>query len=1152
MWAVDDEGATLQVSAFGIDPLRCVGYTASDGAAARSAKAGAQLRGLFLGSDKTHAPRVAPSPALADTHVGLAATGTQQPTTEDDLLHIKSLPTFDDRLRQHESELLLSYLTVPYLRIPLVLHFFADRTRLKALASPKLQAVLDAVVFEPAAWRRYGIEMPSTIPAADRGSLSTPAGLLLNELSRAPTGVVATLGQMIDLALEMDVGRYAQASSPIVLFVLRLAARLEGYVRLLLPDATIAAAMGVGAASVAVSAFASAADDCAAFRARCVALSADKAAELRVAWAAVAAALRERAVPMLQAWVAHAIDDVNLRLACGLHAHLVLLHKNMSCDAEFSKPVITTILSAQVFINVNWVGGADGSANAIFGVCESELFDTFQRLRHPMLCWLTSHPSVCDGVMEDVVRTIRLADERRPAGGRAMRNSGDEAEKRRAILARRWLVLERPGHAGRLLPDTELATIQQALDRLMEAPTYEAYLRGQAQAVDTEVNLQLGEYTLKNHTLQALPSSIALLGDFVDVFGIFRDANPIQSVEVLNSTRRTWLRLVGQRHDVQLWDEDSRQPQSMFDRPYTEAFDPRANVEVGSAEGEGWIAAVLEPYRRQYLRECELFLPSWDHSAQSFAILSGTLTTAAPTRGEDESSTRGRASTSVAASGRRSTAMAAESGLVHTLKEVVVFRSPAVVHVYNVVEHGRRFYRTLVASSDNAFCLHDVVPCKLFLQGERPKLVAGDPRTPALPSPSLLITRSLTKQLGTQTYIPQRLLCGLLPAALLEVYSFWQNADGTLTAYPQSDSPLAVRRTRLQLTLSPQGEPDVSGMGGAQAVLTLAREVMTLEEATDDEAAVAMPRAAAQPGGGAAEADSAAAERKEEHAWMCALAEVDVGKPKLTLLNLLHAPAGSALRELADIFLRLENLSHVLAWSETPGASAEDLCSIDLVELPRLRLSFRIQSHPLRLLCVEHAGLAVSTHMDPRTASLLACVPHSLLLENAQGEHYVLVSATALPMRPFLKAALFSNEVVLDRSNPKWLRNVGNAPAYLYPLHVGKLSLGTPTFAAGLYMLLLRFLAGEYEEVFRSASCTVSDMPLSGEESQIFEQLGAISHDVHPDAHACRLKISIATRGTPHGEIASTKLWSVRAEYVAYVAKWRFVSTVCRMLDEGS
>ena len=263
----------------------------------------------------------------------------------------------------------------------------------------------------------------------------------------------------------------------------------------------------------------------------------------------------------------------------------------------------------------------------------------------------------------------------------------------------------------------------------------------------------------------------------MSVFGVSTHANPIQCVEVQNSSRRTWLRLVGLRCDVQLWDAEPRVPPPAYPRKYVETFDAKAdNLSVGDAKGESWIAAVLEPYRRQYLRECELFLPLWDHSEQSFAILAGWLATPLEAEATEAPSSRPRGSIPTKDVG----SVGAASGVRTVLKELVVFRSPPVVHVYNVVSHGRRFYRTLIASSDNAFCLHDM-PCTLFLDGEEPRLVAGDPRAPSAHAPSLVITRSLTKALGTQAYLPERLLRGLLPAALLEHYAFWQNADGSLT-----------------------------------------------------------------------------------------------------------------------------------------------------------------------------------------------------------------------------------------------------------------------------------------------------------------------------------------------------------------------------------
>ena len=64
---------------------------------------------------------------------------------EDDLLHMWDLPDFGDKdienasakaLGQHDAELLLSYLTVPYLRVPLVVSFFASEDRIHLLQVP--------------------------------------------------------------------------------------------------------------------------------------------------------------------------------------------------------------------------------------------------------------------------------------------------------------------------------------------------------------------------------------------------------------------------------------------------------------------------------------------------------------------------------------------------------------------------------------------------------------------------------------------------------------------------------------------------------------------------------------------------------------------------------------------------------------------------------------------------------------------------------------------------------------------------------------------------------------------------------------------------------------------------------------------------------
>ena len=152
------------------------------------------------------------------------------------MLHLaaEDLPTFNGRLGARDAELLLSYLTVPYLRIPLVLDFFANPTRIACLAEAGIQQVLDACLFEPGPWRssEQGTirSMPSEVPSKDpRSTFSTPLGLLFNELQMAPAGLISALETMLQLACDLDTGKYEAVSASAVLYVIRLVVRVQGF-----------------------------------------------------------------------------------------------------------------------------------------------------------------------------------------------------------------------------------------------------------------------------------------------------------------------------------------------------------------------------------------------------------------------------------------------------------------------------------------------------------------------------------------------------------------------------------------------------------------------------------------------------------------------------------------------------------------------------------------------------------------------------------------------------------------------------------------------------------------------------------------------------------------------------------------------------------
>ena len=184
------------------------------------------------GHDPTDKPRW-PSSAFASLH-----TQPNDVRTEDDILHLQTLPDFGGAFGQRDSELLLSYLTVPYIRIPLVLNFFATDDRVHALRVGSLQEILDSVLFEPAKFVPTLLDldarMPQEVPTTNPVLLGTSYGLLLNELQRSPAAIIASITNLVRLALELDTGSAFATSRDVVLYVVRTAARVDSAITFLI------------------------------------------------------------------------------------------------------------------------------------------------------------------------------------------------------------------------------------------------------------------------------------------------------------------------------------------------------------------------------------------------------------------------------------------------------------------------------------------------------------------------------------------------------------------------------------------------------------------------------------------------------------------------------------------------------------------------------------------------------------------------------------------------------------------------------------------------------------------------------------------------------------------------------------------------------
>lgn len=296
-------------------------------------------------------PRATPSQANPSILLG------ERVDTEDDILHIKNLPDFDGTLGAKDCELMLQYLTAPYMRIPLLLKFFSTDNHLKALRTFKIQEVLDAALFEPGQWQeKYEKFCPTEVPAPNRDHLCTAAGLLFNELVMSPKIVFQSVYEMLDHVVEMDTGKYSELSESI-LYVIRLSVRLEGYMLYLIRNHEFHTKNN----SNLVDNGSSNSNDedgkskphynGAYYHAHVRGLECnqsviDEAIECRTKLRKI---LDERVFKILARWIKKAKADGKVLICCMLHAHLAFLYRNVRKE-ELTPTIVFSILSCQIFL----------------------------------------------------------------------------------------------------------------------------------------------------------------------------------------------------------------------------------------------------------------------------------------------------------------------------------------------------------------------------------------------------------------------------------------------------------------------------------------------------------------------------------------------------------------------------------------------------------------------------------------------------------------------------------------------------------------------------------------------------------------------------------------------------------------------------------
>lgn len=417
---------------------------------------------------------------------------------EEDVLHLLQLPTFGKQLSYRQSELLISYLTAPYLRIPLLLSFFASPDKITVLSSRRLQAVLDCSMFEPSHFLFDGDEdSPLTcdkVPFEDRRkNLATPCGLLFNELKCSPDGIMKSIQDMLDTVLEMRTSSFSPSSSPIVLYVIRLVVRVEEFVIYLMnhykwqqggKNSITEGKWGTHIRGLRVS------DET--YRTLCAAHI-----ELRET-------LNTEVHMVLERWCERAMDEKDIRTACMLHAHLIFLFKNVTPD-EYNVTNVSTLLSSQIYLKTRHFFTLDAARSGrrqsvdgkledpddlSLGFTDSDLFCIFQKHRYGMYAWLQSHAEETNEILESVVRVVTMTGPRgRPAD---------------APPNRQWRCAGYRGREGIFVPDDGKPPVNPAQVRPGPGESYPSWLHRvqlEQNKGDVEINIQFGDFTLRNSRL---------------------------------------------------------------------------------------------------------------------------------------------------------------------------------------------------------------------------------------------------------------------------------------------------------------------------------------------------------------------------------------------------------------------------------------------------------------------------------------------------------------------------------------------------------------------------------------------------------------------------------------------------------------------------
>ncbi|GMF19344.1 unnamed protein product [Phytophthora fragariaefolia] len=581
MWQLsfDDSSATHRRNFFGMRGLNqilhatlkweVVNFRGSDQDIADVEVEGFMERKVYFGEGPIVTSPANLSSLLVKSASNASAGSLPTVITEDDIMHLTDLPTYNGTLSAEESEYLMSYLTVPYTRIPLVTSFFSSRDRVTYLFNPMLQQLFRAVLFEGGDWvSDEKAEEISHIPLRKSNlvmheeaiqrtfdarvhhqkcedHLGTMNGLLLNELVHAPEAIVAPLLKMLDAVKELGEASVHSADARFILFMIKLGVDVLRYMTFALD--------------------------------RCIAVE-DKARvqKLEGYRSQLMAYAFGFAHTTLNKWRQEAEDANNLQTACVIHSYIVLLHVSLR-TAEYDAEKISEMIGSIAYVH-NWhcfgmklsTDGGDekGGLSArerLLRWLQAQGIDTANVGKKSLDKYVKGRPLYLKIGMQ-TIQAPSIVALRNTEGKGLQLPPGDvlEAEifetmqlHRRSIV--QWLVsLPKTGR------DNVLSGVVQIALRTTEPSNSwdwieEAGVGGtgkySCRQQELKLDAQTGEILWRNDELKPVPDSMTQYADFMAVFG----NKSLHCGLVARQEHRLWVNIVGTDYQLVEWDDPTHE-----------------------------------------------------------------------------------------------------------------------------------------------------------------------------------------------------------------------------------------------------------------------------------------------------------------------------------------------------------------------------------------------------------------------------------------------------------------------------------------------------------------------------------------------------------------------------------------------------------------